>query len=251
MSCGIIPGKKVLLLNFVAGQSLITMKKRGALGVLTLMALISGAAMIRNNAAFGEKPVPAGEKEQLIQDVGAAVYKIGDAVADFALRNVNGKTVSLASYPSAKGFLIVFTCNHCPFSRAYEDRLEELNHEFSFKGYPLIAINPNDPEAYEEDSFVNMQKRAEEKNYSFAYLSDEKQTTAKAFGAQRTPQAFVLKREGDKHILSYSGAIDDNAQDKAGVIRHYVRDALESIIGNKPVMIPATRPVGCAVKWKN
>lgn len=178
-------------------------------------------------------------------------YNIGDAVKDFSLKNVNGKMVSLASYPSARGFVLVFTCNHCPFSKSYEDRLIDLNKEYAVKGYPVIAINPNDPEAYEEDSFDNMKARSEEKNYPFPYLSDDKQVLCQAFGAQRTPQAFVLKKEEGRYILRYSGAIDDNPQDAAGVSKAFVRDALNYLIENKPVVTQTSKAVGCAVKWRN
>ena len=176
-------------------------------------------------------------------------YEIGDAAADFSLKSVSGEMVSLSSFPQAKGFIIVFTCNHCPFSKAYEERVIALNNKYSAQGYPVIAINPNDPTAYEEDSFENMQKRAAEKNYTFPYLEDNKMV-GYAYGASRTPHVFVLKKEGGKNIVKYVGAIDDNAQDASAVSKRYVEDAVDNLLSNKPVVIQTTKAIGCAIKWR-
>ncbi|RYU95185.1 thioredoxin family protein [Emticicia agri] len=179
-----------------------------------------------------------------------AGYGIGDAVADFKLKNVDGKTVSLNDFASAKGFIVVFISNHCPFSKSYEDRVIAIDKKYASQGYPVIAINPNDPEAYEEDSFVNMQARAKEKGYTYPYLTDNTQTITKAFGAMRTPHAFVLNKENGKIIVHYIGAIDDNPQDPVNVTKHYVSDAVNSLLLGKPVVTPTTKAIGCAIKWK-
>ncbi len=178
-------------------------------------------------------------------------YNIGDNVADFKLKNIDGKMVSLSDFASAKGFIVVFTSNHCPFSKSYEDRVIALDAKYASQGFPVISINPNDPEAYEEDSFVNMQARAKEKNYTFPYLADDTQNVSKLFGAMRTPQIYVLKKEAGKLIVSYLGAIDDNAQDPSGVTKHYVEDAVNNLLAGKPVVTTATKAVGCAIKWKS
>lgn len=181
----------------------------------------------------------------------SAVYVLGDAVSDFKLKNIDGKIMSLANFQSAKGFIIVFTSNHCPFSKSYEDRVISLDRKYASQGFPVITINPNDPEAYEEDSFANMQMRAKEKSYPFPYLTDDTQLVSKAFGAMRTPQAYVLKKESGKIIVSYLGAIDDNAQDPSGVTKRYVEDAVNSLLAGKPVVTTSTKAVGCAIKWKS
>jgi glutathione peroxidase-family protein len=178
-------------------------------------------------------------------------YNIGDAVADFKVRSTDSKTISLANYASAKGFIIVFTSNHCPFSKAYEDRVIALDKKYASQGFPVIAISPNDPEAYEEDSFANMQAKVKEKGYAFPYCADENQVVSKAFGAARTPHVFVLKKEGDKNVVEYMGAIDDNAQDAAGVTKRYVEDAVNNLLAGKPVVTNTTKAVGCAIKWKS
>ena len=178
-------------------------------------------------------------------------YQVGSEVSDFVLKNTDGQMISLSSFPSAKGFIIVFTCNHCPFSKAYEERIMALDKKYATLGYPVIAINPNDPEAYEEDSFANMKAVAKEKGYTFPYLVDDTQKVGKAFGASRTPHVFVVKRENGKNLIAYIGAIDDNAQDAASASKHYVEDAVNNLLANKPIVVTNTKAIGCAIKWKN
>ncbi|CAH0997030.1 hypothetical protein EMA8858_03167 [Emticicia aquatica] len=182
---------------------------------------------------------------------GTLGYVLGDVVVDFKLKNVDGKIVSLADFPSAKGFIVVFTSNHCPFSKSYEDRVIALDRKYETQGFPVITINPNDPEAYEEDSFANMQARAKEKNYPYPYLADDTQNVSKMFGAMRTPQVYVLKKDAGKIVVSYIGAIDDNAQDPSGVTKRYVEDAVNNLLVGKPIVTTFTKAVGCAIKWKN
>ncbi|AKD57316.1 thioredoxin family protein [Spirosoma radiotolerans] len=190
----------------------------------------------------------------VLTQVGAAQntkgYSLGDAVADLRLKNVDGRQITLADYRSQKGLIVVFMSNHCPFSKAYEDRLMALDRKFSSQGYPVLAIMPNDPKAYEDDSFENMKIRSREKSYSFAYAMDETQATARAFGATRTPDVYVLKQAGGQFILEYMGAIDDSPQDSASVQRRYVDEAVSSLLSGRPVQSPITKPIGCAIKWK-
>lgn len=177
-------------------------------------------------------------------------YAIGDVVADFKLKSTSGGMTSMAQNRSAKGYIIVFTCNHCPFSKAYESRVMALDRKYASLGYPVLAINPNDPAAYEEDTFENMQAVAKSKGYSFEYLQDESQNVARAFGAARTPSAYVVKREGDKFYMQYIGGIDDNSQDANGVTKRYIEDAVNNLLAGKPVVVNMTKSVGCAIKWK-
>jgi glutathione peroxidase-family protein len=177
-------------------------------------------------------------------------YAIGDTVSDFRLKSVEGKMVSMSENRAAKGYIIIFTCNHCPFSRAYEGRIIALDKKYSVRGYPVLAINPNDPSAYEEDSFENMKAVAKSKGYSFDYMQDENQDVARAFGATRTPSAYIVKREGERFTMQYIGAIDDNSQDANGVTKHYIEDALNNLLSGKPVVTNFTKTVGCAIKWK-
>lgn len=178
-------------------------------------------------------------------------YTIGDKATDFKLKNVDGKYVSLADYPDAKGFIVVFTCNHCPYAKAYQDRLIALDKKYKTKGYPVIAINPNDPEVQPADSYEEMQKRAKEKGYTFPYLFDEKQEIYPVYGATRTPHVYVLKKnkQGDL-IVSYIGTIDDNYQDSSSVTKTYLADAVDALLAGKDPDPNFTKAIGCTIKTK-
>ena len=178
-------------------------------------------------------------------------YAIGGAVADFSLKNTDGKILSTTAYKNAKGLIVIFTCNHCPFAKKYQQRMNALNQKFGVKGFPLMAISSNDPIMNPEDSYENMTARAKEEHYSFPYLYDETQSVAKAFGAAKTPNAFVLMREKDKWILKYSGAIDDNGAEPDKVTQAYVEDAVNALLKGKQVAIPQTKSIGCPIKYKN
>ena len=173
-------------------------------------------------------------------------YKVGDKVADFKLKNVDGKMISLADNKAAKGFIVVFTCNTCPYAQAYESRIVSLNEKYAPQGYPVVAINPNDPAVAPGDSYAAMQT----KKYSFPYLQDESQQVAKTYGATRTPHLFVLTRQGSDFVVTYIGAIDDNSEDPKQVKTKYVENAMAEIMAGKPATPSTTKAVGCSIKWK-
>lgn len=178
-------------------------------------------------------------------------YGLGDTVADFKLKNVDGKMVSLSDYKNKKGVIVIFDCNTCPYSKAYNDRIIALHQKFGPKDVPVITINPNDPEQSRGDSFDEMVGRAKSKNYDFPYLVDESQTVAKAFGATNTPHVFVLKNENNTFKVTYIGAIDDSPRNAAGATKKYVEEAVEALIGNKPLNTTKTKAIGCGIKWKD
>lgn len=184
------------------------------------------------------------------QFAAVAQYEVGSQVADFSLKNIDDKLVSLADYPDAKGFIITFTCNHCPYSVAYEDRILALDAAYKAKGYPVIAINPNDAVAYPEDSFEQMKVRARDKGFSFPYLHDETQEVAKTFGATKTPHMFVVQKVAGQLKVVYIGAIDDNSKDATAVTERYLENALNELLAGKAISKPFTRAVGCGVKYK-
>jgi peroxiredoxin len=178
-------------------------------------------------------------------------YKIGDKAADFKLKNtVNNKEVSMADYKDAKGIIVVFTCNHCPFAVKYESRIMDLDKKYRHKGFPVIAISPNDPTVVPDDAPDKMQKLAKEKGYSFPYLFDETQETAKTYGATKTPHVYVLLKEKSDYIVKYIGAIDDNADDAKAVKEKYVENAVDNLLAGKPVTPETTKAIGCGIKWK-
>ncbi len=176
--------------------------------------------------------------------------KVGDAAPDFVLKNVDGKAVGLRSFPDAKGVILVFTCNHCPYSVKYEDRIIALHEEFAPKGFPVLAVNPNDSATVPEDAFSKMQERAAEKKFPFPYVYDETQMIAKRYGARRTPHVFVLLRTRTGWTVEYIGAIDDNAEDASKVDAAFVANAVRALLdGTKPATA-TTKAIGCTIKWK-
>lgn len=177
-------------------------------------------------------------------------YNPGDKAIDFNLKNVDGKMISLAGIKEAKGFIIAFTCNHCPFSIAYEERIIALHNKYAPQGYPVVAINPNDETIVPDDSFENMVIRANEKKFPFVYLVDKTQEIAKAYGALKTPHVYVVTKKGKELIVDYIGAIDDNTDDVAAVKNKYVENAMSDILEGKPVSVNATKAIGCSVKYR-
>lgn len=176
-------------------------------------------------------------------------YKLEDEIKDFKLPNVDGKMVSLADYPKAKGFVIVFTCNHCPYAKSYEERIIKLHQKYG-TDYPVIAINSNDATAYPEDSFEAMKKRAAQKKYPFVYLHDESQEVAHIFGASKTPDVYLVHKEQGKNVIKYVGAIDDNYQDESAVKKPYVEQAINALEKGQEIAVKETKAIGCSIKWK-
>ncbi|PKP50400.1 MAG: thioredoxin family protein [Bacteroidetes bacterium HGW-Bacteroidetes-11] len=175
-------------------------------------------------------------------------YNVGDKASDFKLKNIDGKFVSMSDYADAKGFIVIFTCNHCPFSVAYEDRIIDIDLKYKELGYPVIAINPNDPALVPADSFNEMKKRSDEKGFTFPYLFDDGQRVFPVYGATRTPHIYLLNKEKDGLKVAYIGAIDNNHQDASAVSEKYLENAVNALIkGDKPA-VDFTKAVGCTIK---
>jgi peroxiredoxin len=177
-------------------------------------------------------------------------YKIGDKVTDFKLKNVDGKMVSLADFKDAKGYVVIFTCNHCPYAIAYEDRIIALHNKYAPKGYPVVAINPNDPAAQPQDSFEKMIERANEKKFPFVYLFDEGQKVYPVFGATRTPHIYVVSKKGKDLVVEYIGTIDDNYKEAKEVKETYLADAIDALLAGKEPKTRETKAIGCTIKVK-
>lgn len=173
--------------------------------------------------------------------------QLGQTAPDFKnLKNVDGQTKSLSDF-SEKILVLIFSCNHCPYVVAYEDRYLALQNDYAAKGVRLIAINANDAVKYPDDSFEKMQVRAREKKYNFPYLHDADQSVARAFGATNTPHAFVLD---EKRTLRYVGRIDDSWDRPARAKSHDLRNALDALLAGRDPKPASTLPVGCSIKWK-
>jgi peroxiredoxin len=179
-------------------------------------------------------------------DVG---YKVGDVATDFNLQNAaDDSWVSLKSYGDVKGYIVAFTCNTCPYAVMYEDRLIELHKKYAPQGYPVVAINPNDPEIQPGDSYALMKKRATDKKFPFKYLFDAEQTIYPQYGASRTPHIFLLDQD---RVVRYIGAIDNNAQDGKAASEHYVSSAIEALKRGEDPNPDFTKAVGCTIKVKS
>ena len=172
--------------------------------------------------------------------------KIGDKLPEFVLTATNGRECNLYEFEESKIIVVMFTCNHCPYVIAYEDRLIKLQKDFSKEGVTFVGINSNDEINYPEDGFENMVKRAKEKNYNFPYLRDDKQVVAKIFGATRTPEIFLFDQN---RILQYHGRIDDNWKEPEKVEEESLKEAIEALLSGKSVLEQETQAIGCTVKW--
>ncbi len=186
----------------------------------------------------------------LIISTNAFAQKNNKDIVDFKLKNVDEKIVSLSSFTDAKGFIIVFTCNHCPFAKLYPPRLNDLNNKFKPLGVPLIAISSTDTMMYEEDTYPNMVIKANEELFNFPYLFDEMQVVAKNFKAQKTPHAYVIWKENEKWIVKYNGAIDDNGMEPEKVTETYVSNAVNELLTNQPIKTSETKSIGCQIAFR-
>ncbi len=178
-------------------------------------------------------------------------YKIGDKAINFKLKNVNGKMVSTEDYTDTKGFIIIFTCNTCPYSIKYEDRIIALDKKYKTKGFPVIAINPNDPEVQPDDTFDKMVKKAQEKNFTFPYLYDPDRKISAVYGATKTPHVYLLSKNGNELTVEYIGAIDDNYKNAEQVQKKYLEDAIDALLAGKKPTVSYTKAIGCTVKKKS
>ena len=172
---------------------------------------------------------------------------IGSAAPDFNLPGIDSKKYSLASFKDKKALIVIFSCNHCPYVQAYEDRIIQIQKDYQSKGVEAIAINSNEDKGYPEDSFENMKKRAAEQNFNFLYLRDDDQSVARAYDATHTPEIFLFD---ENRNLAFHGKIDDNWQEPSKVQNHYLRNALDELLGGKEISVPETFTIGCTIKWK-
>lgn len=177
-------------------------------------------------------------------------YQPGSLVKDFSLKNVDQKEVSMNDYERAKGYVVIFTCNTCPVAKAYEERMIALHHQYASRGFPVIAINPNDPEVSKGDAFQAMQERAKSKKYPFAYLSDPGQVVTKQFGAERTPHVFLVSKTSDGNKVAYIGAIDNDTENTNTDKAKYLDDAINSLLAGEQPKVTFTKAVGCSIKSK-
>ncbi len=202
-----------------------------------LIKLLTIAVLIVFISAFTLKTVSAG-----------GGYKIGDLAEDFSLKNIDGNMVSLSDYKDAKGFVVTFTCNTCPFAVAYEDRINDLNKKYASKGYPVIAIMPNNINVKPGDNMKAMQARAKSKGFTFPYLMDEGQKVYPKYGATKTPHVFILQKTEKGNVVKYIGAIDDNHRDASAVKTKFAENAIDALLKGEVVKQAETKAIGCSIK---
>ncbi len=175
-------------------------------------------------------------------------YDIGDLATDFNLENIDGKKVSLADFKNAKGFIVIFTCNTCPYAVAYEDRIEALNKKYKDAGYPVIAIMPNNIDVKPGDNMEAMKTRAKNKGFTFPYLMDKGQKIYPKYGATKTPHVYILQKDKKGNIVKYIGAIDDNYKNAEAVKVKYVENAVDALLKGQKIKVQKTRAIGCSIK---
>jgi len=183
-----------------------------------------------------------------IKNVTSDGYKVGDIATDFKLMNVDDAMVSLSDYKEAKGFIVIFTCNTCPVSVRNEDRILALDKKYKPLGYPVIAINPNNPAVQPGDSFELMKVRAKEKGFTFPYLFDKGQKIYPQYGASATPHVYLLQKEAKGLLVKYIGGIDDSSRNPKTVTIKYVENAVDALLDGKPIEVTFTRAIGCSIK---
>lgn len=179
----------------------------------------------------------------LVSTISFAQLKVGDVAPDFSLLNTNHEMVALSDYSEKEGVIVIFTCNHCPYAKYYEDRMIALNKKYASKGFPVVAINPNDSVAYKTDGFSYMV----DKGYDFPYLLDNK-GVYKKYGATKTPHVFLLKQEKKGFKVAYIGAIDDSPQDETQVEEKYLELAISAVKQGKKPKYTSTKAIGCGIK---
>ncbi len=178
-------------------------------------------------------------------------YKVGDKAINFKLKNVDGKMIASQDFKDAKGLIIIFTCNTCPYAVKYEDRIIALDKKYKTKGFPVIAINPNDSEVQPDDTYEKMVKKAQEKQFTFPYLYDPGRKVSAVYGATKTPHVYLVSKKGNALTVEYIGAIDDNYKDASMVKKTYLEDAINALLEGKKPQPNYTKAIGCTVKKKS
>ncbi len=205
---------------------------RTVAATLAASALFAAVALAQGGGAAAPTPLALGAKAPK---------------ATVAMKNVDGKTLTIAKAAGKKGTLVFFICNHCPWVKGWQSRIAEVGNAAAAQGIGVIAINANDPAAYPEDEFDVMVTRAKEVGYQFPYVVDATSDVARAFGATKTPEAFLFDAKGK---LVYHGAIDDNAQHPEQVTSRWLTEAVTAVAAGKPVATGETKALGCGIKYR-
>lgn len=178
----------------------------------------------------------------------STMLPLGTHAPDFALVNVDGRTVQLSDLRDAKALLVIFMCNHCPYVKHVADELARLAHDYLPRGVVLVGINSNDTSAHPEDSPEQMIHEAEARGYPFPYLFDEDQAVAQAYHAACTPDFFLF--DGEQRLV-YRGQLDaSRPKSQIPVTGQDLRAAIDCVLAGKPVTSEQRPSIGCNIKWK-
>ncbi len=177
-------------------------------------------------------------------------YEVGDTVNDFKLKSTSGNMVALSDFADQKGVILIFDCNTCPYSQGYNERIKALHVKYADKGFPVVAVNPNDPNVSPGDSYEKMVAYAKAKDFPHTYLQDVTQEVARAFGATNTPHTFVLRNVNGNFQVAYIGAIDNNPRSGKDATKHYVEEAVNAILKGESPEVTSAKAIGCTIKWK-
>ena len=224
----------------------INIKMAAVVALMSVSFISCNDKKVSNDIATAE--VVPSEKLSEVKSEITKGYGIGDEATDFNLKDVNGKMVSMADYKAAKGFIVIFTCNTCPFAVASEERIVALDKKYKSLGYPVLAINPNDPNVQPDDTFELMQAKAKSAGFTFPYLYDANDKVYASYGATKTPHVYLLKNEKGKHIVKYIGAIDDNVRNASSVKDTFLANAVDELLTGKVVSLTETKAIGCSIK---
>lgn len=179
-----------------------------------------------------------------------AISAKGQTINDFQLLSTSGTNFKLSDNANAKGYIVVFTSNNCPFAKLYPERLKALNKKYEPLGIPLVCIRSTDTTVMDEDVYEKMIELTKREQFNFPYLVDGDQEVAAQFHADKTPHAFVIWKENEQWAVKYSGAIDDNGAEEKKVKHRYVAEAVDALLGGKEVAIKKTASVGCAIHYR-
>lgn len=182
-----------------------------------------------------------------MSDMSTTTLQLGSVLPEFKLKGTDDKLYDTTSYSGFNAMLIIFSCNHCPYVQAYENRMKKIQQDYLKDKLLLFAINSNDDSQYPDDSFESMKIRSKEKEFNFPYLRDEDQSIAKSFGATHTPEIFLFNKEKK---LNFHGKIDDKWRDESLVKNKYLRNAIDEMLKDEPISVPETFTIGCTIKWK-
>ena len=179
-----------------------------------------------------------------------AISAKGQTINDFQLLSTSGKNFKLSDNANAKGYIVVFTSNNCPFAKLYPERLKALNKKYEPLGIPLVCIRSTDTTVMDEDVYEKMIELTKREQFNFPYLVDGDQEVAAQFHADKTPHAFVVWKENEQWVVKYSGAIDDNGAEEKKVKHRYVAEAVDALLGGNEVAIKKTASVGCGIHYR-